>query len=695
MSLLEINSISSVSTFADATDSSKRAQFDITAIPTATTRTYAWPNVSSQVVVLSSVDTLTNKTIVDSTNNVAARALVVGSGAGTVSTFAAAAPTVGQVLTATGSGAASWQTPGGGGFVIPLTTKGDLYTYTTEGARLGVGADRTILVADSAQTTGLRWAQGITPSELPFGVVSATISADTNNYSLAQCVQLRLTATGATRTLTGIVILGTSAEPVFGELKITNVGSFSIILAHESALSTASNRFVFDGADTVLLPGQNCTLWYDWVVARWRGVDAQTGRQGGQVATAGTLTPPDIGADQNDYAPVGVANAAVLRLNATTAINITGLAGGYNGRRVTIVNVGSNQITIVNQSPLSLAANRFFTGTSDTTLVGGNTASLIYDSTSGYWRLTSGTGGGSTGAGGLIQSQWVEVIDNRTTTATDWPTYNRTINAAATLPTATLTVTSTGVAGVTPTVPGSPAALAATPANPQTLIVQTNTNNAQIVTYTGTTGTTFTGCTGGSGAVSVGNFVWNGPQRTSIAAGSNGVTLPVGTINCVSTTGFPTSGLLLVATSIGNNQIAYTGVTATSFTGCTGGSGTLSTGGVILNVSTTTQDLLRINITTSGGPLIIIATANASTDSNRTGYFQVTVDGFFRRGGSTQGNGGAPAGSTVVSLKLSSVPAGDHVVVVRWVVEGGILAVRPVSAPQDNNASLLVQEVSS
>ena len=40
----------------------------------------------------------------------------------------------------------------------PLTTKGDLYTYTTEDARIGVGADGTILTADSAEATGMKWA---------------------------------------------------------------------------------------------------------------------------------------------------------------------------------------------------------------------------------------------------------------------------------------------------------------------------------------------------------------------------------------------------------------------------------------------------------------------------------------------------------------------------------------------------------
>lgn len=39
----------------------------------------------------------------------------------------------------------------------PLTTKGDLYTYTTTNARLGVGNNGENLVADSSATTGLRW----------------------------------------------------------------------------------------------------------------------------------------------------------------------------------------------------------------------------------------------------------------------------------------------------------------------------------------------------------------------------------------------------------------------------------------------------------------------------------------------------------------------------------------------------------
>lgn len=81
---------------------------------------------------------------------------------------------VGTGVACTRSGVTGTVTISGGG-ASPLTTKGDLYTFTTVDARLGVGADNLCLIADSTQATGLKWGSCSAGGGLTFGEVQRLV----------------------------------------------------------------------------------------------------------------------------------------------------------------------------------------------------------------------------------------------------------------------------------------------------------------------------------------------------------------------------------------------------------------------------------------------------------------------------------------------------------------------------------------
>jgi hypothetical protein len=112
----------------------------------------------------------------------------------------------------------------------------------------------------------------------------------------------------------------------------------------------------------------------------------------------GDISPSQITADQHDYNPAGLAQAAVLRLSTDASRNVTGLAGGADGRIAAIVNAGTNAIVLKDANTGSSAANRFSFG-ADVTLAAKQCAVLWYDATDSRWKLLAGpqaaTSGGS------------------------------------------------------------------------------------------------------------------------------------------------------------------------------------------------------------------------------------------------------------------------------------------------------------
>ena len=105
---------------------------------------------------------------------------------------------------------------------------------------------------------------------------------------------------------------------------------------------------------------------------------------------------------------------------------------------------------------------------------------------------------------------------------------------------------------------------------------------------------------------------------TTIASGSNGLTLPQGTIAVASVTGFPNAGTLTIVDSL-TDTVTYTGTQTTptpAFTGCTGGTGVLTTGNSVTYVPAATDTSLCIetarNFVASTGTTVAFSTFNPS-----------------------------------------------------------------------------------
>lgn len=78
-----------------------------------------------------------------------------------------------------------------------------------------------------------------------------------------------------------------------------------------------------------------------------------------RIRKTGQISPTALGANTNNYNPAGLANTGILRISATTPVNLTGIAAGVEGDELDVINVGSNTITLTHEDASSTAANRF------------------------------------------------------------------------------------------------------------------------------------------------------------------------------------------------------------------------------------------------------------------------------------------------------------------------------------------------
>jgi len=145
--------------------------------------------------------------------------------------------TTGQVLSKTSNTNMdfTWVTPTD---QTPLTTKGDLFAFSTVDARLPAGANETRLVADSAQTLGLKYV------------------ADTTNYAIAAKADL-LVGTAAD-TLEALTV-GTNGQVLTADSTVSPTGLKWATPASGGGMTLISTT-TLSGASTTISVASNTYL---------------------------------------------------------------------------------------------------------------------------------------------------------------------------------------------------------------------------------------------------------------------------------------------------------------------------------------------------------------------------------------------------------------------------------------------------
>lgn len=264
------------------------------------------------------------------------------------------------------------------GAVVTAAEVDAFLSSATEATREGVIALRAPRSNDQALTEIARFGGGDING--PFAIVGGTARVGAGRLE----VQSGRLAVGFT----------SSAATYIGNTGLTEITFTVDSVAHQilgrSTVSATVPRWSFDtdadtgvgrdAADSLALVSGGTTL------VRVEGGAGTRGTLRAEREWATTLKTVTLSASVNDW--TGPDATAYLRVDPDIAnVNVTGIANGTNGRRLTIRNVGGTfNVTLVNDSVSSLVQNRMLlAGSADVIITPRDIVVLIYDSTTSRW----------------------------------------------------------------------------------------------------------------------------------------------------------------------------------------------------------------------------------------------------------------------------------------------------------------------
>jgi hypothetical protein len=228
---------------------------------------------------------------------------------------------------------------------------------------------------------------GIASAEKVFGPWSGVALAGTTNISATDTMFVKITAgTGP------ITSFGTTRD---GWLRLVRADVDFTITRNATNLETPNQADAFVVAGSFLLVARESSE----STAKTRVLliippDGRAYRGPNSIpenlSLDGILSPTQITANQNNYAPTGHQTALIERINSDAARTLTGLAAPTSGRAEAriLINTGSFDITLSDADTSSSASNRFFLG-ANFAIKPNMSIMLWYDLSSSRWRPIS------------------------------------------------------------------------------------------------------------------------------------------------------------------------------------------------------------------------------------------------------------------------------------------------------------------